>query len=147
DPAFVRRFDRKILVPLPDTEDRYALLKLCLGKHGLSFGEGEEQILRNMAERTGGMSNADLDMMTAQFARAVGDGTPTSELYMDTLDGFRFGEVNGMDKGALEQTACHEAGHALVARLCGTTPTFLTVVSRGSYGGFLESASDEGRVS
>jgi len=31
----------------------------------------------------------------------------------------------------------------LVCRLCGTTPSFLTIVSRGSYGGFMESAEEK----
>jgi len=140
DPAFVRRFDSKILIPLPDTDDRYAFLVACLKKHGIHFGPDHEKILRNMAERTGGMSNADLDMLHAQFIRALGDGVPDSGKYMDTLDAFRFGEVNKMDPDHLRQTACHEAGHALVCKLCDTTPSFLTVVSRGGYGGFMESA-------
>ena len=140
DAAFVRRFDSKILIPLPDTDDRYEFLVACLKKHGIHFGEDHEKILRNMAERTGGMSNADLDMMNAQFVRAVGDGEPDRAKYMDTLDAFRFGEVNKMDPDHLRQTACHEAGHALVCRLCGKTPSFLTIVSRGNFGGFMESA-------
>ncbi|MBE6779029.1 MAG: AAA family ATPase [Ruminococcaceae bacterium] len=140
DPAFVRRFDSKIFIPLPDTDDRYALLMNCLQKHGIHFGDNHDTIVRNMAERTGGMNNADLDMLTAQYARALGDGEPDGALYLETLDAFRFGEVNKMDPAYLRQTACHEAGHALVCRLCGTTPTFLTVVSRGGYGGFMESA-------
>lgn len=143
DPAFVRRFDSKVLIPLPDTDARYEFLVKCLAKHGIHFGENHEKILHNMAERTGGMSNADLDMMNAQFVRAVGDGEPDAAKYMDTLDAFRFGEVNKMDPEHLRQTACHEAGHALVCRLCGTTPSFLTIVSRGSYGGFMESAGEK----
>ncbi len=145
DAAFVRRFDSKILIPLPDTDDRYDFLVACLKKHGIHFGEDHEKILRNMAERTGGMSNADLDMMNAQFVRAIGDGEPDRAKYMDTLDAFRFGEVNKMDPDHLRQTACHEAGHALVCRLCGTTPSFLTIVSRGGYGGFMESAGENKR--
>ncbi len=142
DPAFVRRFDSKLLIPLPDTDDRYELLAMCLRKHSIHFGEDHDKILRNMAERTGGMSNADIEMMNAQFVRSLGTDEPTREKYMDTLDAFRFGEVNKMDKDHLRQTACHEAGHALVCRLCGVTPSFLTVVSRGDFGGFMESAGE-----
>lgn len=142
DPAFVRRFDSKILIPLPDTDARYELLVVSLKKHGIHFGADHEKILRNMAERTGGMNNADLEMMNAQYARALGDGEPDGAKYMEALDAFRFGEVNKMPPEHLLQTAFHEAGHALVCRLCGTTPSFLTVVSRGNYGGFMESASE-----
>ena len=141
DPAFVRRFDSKILIPLPDTEERYEFLTVCLKKHGIHFGENHEKILRNMAERTGGMNNADLEMMNAQYVRALGDEEPDGAKYMDALDAFRFGEVNKMEPEHLLQTATHEAGHALISRLCGTTPSFLTVVSRGNYGGYMESCA------
>ena len=143
DPAFVRRFDSKLLIPLPDTDDRYALLEMSLKRHGIHFGADHEKILRNMAKRTGGMNNADLEMVNANYARSLGDKTPDGAGYMDSLDAYRFGEVNKMDPDHLRQTACHEAGHALVCRLCGVTPSFLTVVSRGGYGGFMESAGEK----
>ncbi len=142
DPAFVRRFDQKILIPLPDTDDRYALLEKSLKRHGIYFGEDHEKIVMNMAKRTGGMNNADLEMINSNYARILGEGEPDGVAYMDTLDEYRFGDVNKMDPDHLRQTACHEAGHALVCRLCGVTPSFLTVVSRGGYGGFMESAGE-----
>jgi len=143
DPAFVRRFDSKLLIPLPDTDDRYALLKMSLKRHGIHFGADHDKILKNMAKRTGGMNNADLEMVNANYVRSQGDKEPDGASYMDSLDAYRFGEVNKMDPEHLKQTACHEAGHALVCRLCGVTPSFLTVVSRGGYGGFMESAGEK----
>ena len=143
DPAFVRRFDSKLLIPLPDTDDRYELLKMSLKRHGIHFGEDHDKILKNMAKRTGGMNNADLEMINANYARALGEKEPDGVGYMDSLDAYRFGEVNKMDPDHLRQTACHEAGHALICRLCGVTPSFLTVVSRGGYGGFMESAGEK----
>ena len=142
DPAFVRRFDRKILIPLPTTEDRYQLLQKSLERHGIHFGENHEKIVKTMASRTGGMNNADLEMVNANYARILGDEDPNGIAYLESLDAYRFGEVNKMDPAHLRQTACHEAGHALICRLCGVTPSYLTVVSRGSYGGFMESASE-----
>ena len=147
DPAFVRRFDSKLLIPLPDTDDRYALLEKSLKRHGIHFGPEHEKILKNMAKRTSGMNNADLEMINAHYARTLGDKEPNGTAYMDALDAYRFGDVNKMDPKILEQVACHEAGHALVCRLCGSTPTFLTVVSRGGYGGFMESVEERHGVS
>ena len=146
DPAFVRRFDRRIYVDLPDTEDRYKLLTLLLGKHGVNLGPDHDAILKNLAERSSGMSNADLSIVIDMFLRNCEEKTPTGSDLMDALDAFRFGEVNELDPDDLRQTACHESGHALVARLLGETPAFLTVVSRGSYGGFMEHAHDERKV-
>jgi len=145
DAAFVRRFDRKLYVSLPDTDDRYELLLLSLKKHGIHFGENHEKIVRNMAVRTGGMSNADLEMMNAQYARSLGGAEPNQTNYMESVDEFRYGEIKKMDPAHVRQTACHEAGHALVCRLCGTTPSFLTIVSRGDFGGFMESATEKER--
>ena len=145
DAAFVRRFDRKIYVDLPDTDDRYELLLLSLERHGIHFGEDHEKIVRNMAIRTGGMSNADLEMMNLQYARSLKDKEPDQTSYMEAVDEFRYGEIKKTDPAELRQTACHEAGHALVCRLCGKTPSFLTVVSRGNFGGFMESASENDR--
>lgn len=146
DGAFVRRFDDRILVSLPDSDDRYDYLVYSLKKHGIHFGENHERVLKNMAERTGGMSCSDLEKMNGLYVRTLGSDAPDGSKYMEIIDAFRFGEVNKMNSAHLRQTACHEAGHALVCRLCGTTPSFLTVVSRGGYGGFMESAgeSEEG---
>lgn len=143
DSAFVRRFDSKILIPLPDTDERYEFLVKSLERHGIHFGEDHEKILRNMAERTAGMSNADLEMMNSQFIRELGDNEPDRTVYLDTLDSYRFGSIKEMDDSDVIQTACHEAGHALICRLCGETPTFLTIVSRGNYGGFMEAAGEK----
>lgn len=143
DQAFVRRFNQKILIPLPDTDDRYELLAKSLERHGINFGKDHEKILRNMAKRTCGMNNADLEMINNNYARLLGDGVPDGAAYLEALDEYRFGEVNKKDPSQLRQTACHEAGHALVCRLCGETPSFLTIVSRGNYGGFMESAGEE----
>lgn len=143
DRAFVRRFDRKILIPLPDTDERYQLLALSLKKHGIHFGEKHDEILRNMAERTAGMNNADLEKLNSEYVRILGDGEPDSAKYMDALDSYRYGEANKLDPETLRQTACHEAGHALVCRLCGEKPSFLTVVSRGNYGGYMLTATDD----
>ncbi len=145
DAAFVRRFDRKLYVSLPDTDDRYELLLLSLKKHGIHFGDNHETIVRNMAVRTGGMSNADLEMMNAQYARSLAENAPDQTSYMEAVDEFRYGEIKKMDPSHVRQTACHEAGHALVCRLCGTTPSFLTIVSRGDFGGFMESATENER--
>lgn len=144
DPAFVRRFDSKILIPLPDTDDRYEFIKRYFEKRGISFGDDHDKIIRNMAERTGGMSNADLEMLHAGYIRMLGDKTPTGADYLDSLDSYRYGEVNKMDPKELRQTAYHEAGHALVCRLCGETPSYLTVVSRGNFGGYMASSGKKG---
>ncbi len=146
DAAFVRRFDRKIFVGLPDADDRFELLNKILARHSVHFGEDHDAIVRNLAERSSGMSNADLTVVVDMFLRECEDREPTSAKLMDALDAFRFGEVNEYDPEDLKQTACHESGHALVARLLGETPSFLTIVARKNFGGFMEHAHNEKKM-
>lgn len=142
DPAFVRRFDRKIFVGLPDVDDREAFIQRSLSRHGVHFGDAHDQIVRNMAERSSGMSNADMDIIIETFLRSTADSEANGAALMDALDAFRFGEVNKMSEDQLRQTAFHESGHALVTKLLEGTPAFLTVVSRGTYGGYMEHSAD-----
>ncbi|MBR3299612.1 MAG: AAA family ATPase [Clostridia bacterium] len=143
DPAFVRRFDRRIFIDLPDEDARFTFIKRTLEKHAVDFGESHETILRNMARRSGGLSNADLDVIIELFMRKADEKQLTPAVLMDALDEFRFGELNKVDENSLRQTACHEAGHALVTRLLGKKVAFLTIASRGSFGGFMEYDHDE----
>lgn len=143
DSAFVRRFDSKVLVSLPDEDDRYEFLVKFFEKHGINFGDAHKETLRLMAERTAGMSNADLESMNSQYVRALADDEPDRTKYLDILDAYRYGDINEMSDERVRQTACHESGHALIYRLCGITPTYVTVVSRGNFGGYMARSSDE----
>lgn len=143
DPAFVRRFDKTIFVDLPDKDARYEFFEKKLRHHGIHFGENHESVLDTLAKRTSGSSNADLEKIVERFINSIGDDTPESNVLLDMIDAFRFGEVNKMPEDRLRQTACHESGHALVNRLLGSTPLYLTVVSRGHFGGYMEHQHDE----
>lgn len=143
DPAFVRRFDKRVLLRLPDKEGRRDLLRLKLRHRAVTLDGEMEAAIEKVAERSGGMSGADLELIVESFLKNCGEGALTGKAMMEALDTYRFGETNKIAPETLRQTACHEAGHALLYRLCGTTPSFLTVVSRGHFGGFMEFAPDE----
>lgn len=139
DAAFVRRFDKRIYVGLPDTEARFTFLKKSFARHLIGFGAEEDKLLRNAAARSGGMSNADLANVVSLFMRRINKGEkPSGGLLMDVLDAFRFGETNKTDPNSLLQTAYHESGHAIIAHMLEKTPAYLTVVSRSNFGGFME---------
>ena len=137
DPAFVRRFDRKIYVELPDTEDRLELFKRCLARHNINFGESHDSVLKVMSERSAGMCNADIDMLVETYARKLVDKEPTGQNFLDYLDEYRFGEVKDIPEDELRQTAYHEGGHAMVSWLTGNKPLYMTIVSRGKFGGYV----------
>lgn len=143
DKSFIRRFDNRILIPLPDTKDRHELISRLLKKHGLDLKDEHEKALSTLATRTSGMNNADIETMISQYVRTLGSDEPDYSALLDTLDFFRYGEINDSSEDEIRACACHEAGHALVSRLFGVTPSFLTVVSRGNYNGYTENPDSE----
>lgn len=140
DKAFVRRFDRAIFVDLPNEEERAELLSKKLAKHGIV---GFDNAVKSLAERAGGMSCAELEMMIEFALRMAGDNELTEQMLIESLDAYRYGEEKEFEPDNIRQTACHEAGHALLNWLSGDVPTYLTIVSRGNFGGYMQRAEDK----
>ncbi|MEQ8840617.1 MAG: ATP-dependent zinc metalloprotease FtsH [Acidimicrobiales bacterium] len=119
DPALLRpgRFDRQVIVPLPELEDRKQILAVHLkGKH-----TGPDVDVNVIARGTPGMSGADLANLvneSALFAVRRGGDTVTAADFDAARDRVLLGiERNSMVRTQedLERTAYHEAGHALCA--------------------------------
>ena len=119
DPALLRpgRFDRQIVVPLPDLEERLPILKVhCKDKR-----IGSDVDLTVVARGTPGMSGADLANLVNESAlHAVRRGA--SSIAMRDFDAARDRVLMGQrrestvlsDKEKLA-TAYHEGGHAVLA--------------------------------
>jgi len=119
DPALLRpgRFDRQVIVPLPELEDRKAILTVHLkGKH-----TGDDVDVNVIARGAPGMSGADLANLVneaALFAVRRGGDTVTAADFDAARDRVLLGiERQSMVRTQedLERTAYHEAGHALCA--------------------------------
>lgn len=119
DEALLRpgRFDRQIVVPLPDLEERLPILKVhCKGKK-LSADVNLEVIARG----TPGMSGADLANLVNEAAlHAVRRGS--DEISMDDFEDARDRVLMGQRRDSMvlsdeekERVAYHEGGHALLA--------------------------------
>ncbi len=119
DPALLRpgRFDRQVVVPLPELDDRKEILAVHLkGKR-----KEDEVDTSIIARGTPGMSGADLANLVneaALFAVRAGD----SKIGMRHFDQARDRVLLGIERSSmvqtqeeLERTAYHEAGHALCA--------------------------------
>jgi len=119
DPALLRpgRFDRQVVVPLPELEDRKEILAVHLkGKRHES-----DLDINVIARGTPGMSGADLANLvneSALFAVRAGD----SKIGMRHFDQARDRVLLGIERTSMvqteeevERTAYHEAGHALCA--------------------------------
>lgn len=142
DPALLRpgRFDRRVVIDLPDINDREAILKI----HARNKPLAEDVSLRNVAERTAGFSGADLEnllneaaILTArQNKRKIGKEEIYSSIEKVILGPERKSAV--ISEKEKKITAYHEAGHALVGHmLIHTDPVQkISIISRGRAGGY-----------
>jgi len=121
DPALLRpgRFDRQVVVGLPDLSGRAAILEVHMRKVPLA----EDVDARTIARGTPGFSGADLANLVneaALFAARAGMVTVTMEMFEKAKDKIMMGaERRSMVMSEAEKrlTAYHEAGHAIVGRL------------------------------
>ena len=119
DPALLRpgRFDRQVVVDIPDIKEREAILKI----HQVGKRFAKEINMRQIAERTAGFSGADLAnllneaaILTVRRRKAAITQDELREAIEKVILGpeRRSNVVTDKEK---EVTAYHEAGHALVA--------------------------------
>jgi cell division protease FtsH len=137
DPALLRpgRFDRQVVVPVPDIRGRAGILKVHLGAKPLA----PDVDVQTLAKGTPGFSGADLENLVNEAAllaaRKNKDLIAMSD-FEDAKDKVMMGlERKSMILSDEEKriTAYHEAGHALVARLLpGADPLHkVTIIPRG----------------
>ncbi|MBV9933195.1 MAG: ATP-dependent zinc metalloprotease FtsH [Actinobacteria bacterium] len=119
DPALLRpgRFDRQIVVPLPDLEERLPILQVhCRDKRIASDVD-----LQLVARGTPGMSGADLANLVNEAAlHAVRRGN--KEIHMEDFEAARDRVIMGQRRETMalsedekERVAYHEGGHAVLA--------------------------------
>jgi len=121
DPALLRpgRFDRQVVVPLPDLRGREQILKVHMRKVPLS--DDVEPVI--IARGTPGFSGADLANLVneaALFAARGNKKTVTMEDFERAKDKIMMGAERKsmvMSEDEKKLTAYHEAGHAIVGRL------------------------------
>lgn len=143
DAALARRFDRKILVDLPNKNDRQQYLELMLRKRGKN--EVSDSMIQRLAGRAAGFSLANLESVMEMAARmAAKKNRPLNdELLEEAFELSCHGEKKDWGRQYLERVARHEAGHAYMCFLAGATPSYLTIIARGGHGGYMEHADTE----
>ena len=137
DPALLRpgRFDRQVVVPVPDIKGREQILKVHVKKIIL----GDDVVLSVLARGTPGFTGADIENMVNEAAlMAARRGKDRVEMieFEDAKDKVMMGtERRSMIISDEEKktTAYHEAGHTLVARLLPNTDPIhkVTIIPRG----------------
>ncbi len=141
DPALLRpgRFDRQVVVPLPDIGGRRAILDVYINKIPV---ETDVNVI-NLAKGTPGFSGADLENLVNEAALYAAKRNREKVVmadFEDAKDKVYMG-LERKSKIVREEdkkiTAYHEGGHALVARLLPETDTVnkVTIIPRGRAGG------------
>ena len=151
DPALLRpgRFDRRVVLDLPDVNDREAILNIHMGNKSVA----ESVVLRRIAERTPGFSGADLANIINEAAILAARNNRKVIEQIDLLDSIEKVMLGPERKSYLlsprekEITAYHEAGHALVATsLPNADPVHkISIVSRGRAAGYTLKIPSEDR--
>ena len=142
DPALLRpgRFDRQVVLDLPDIGDREEILKIHIKDKKVE----SDISLRKVAERTPGFSGADLSNLANEAAilaaRSDRKSVKQQDLY-SAMEKVLLGperKSNVLSLKEKEITAYHEAGHALVATsLKDSDPVHkISIIPRGRTGGF-----------
>jgi cell division protease FtsH len=142
DPALLRpgRFDRRVVLDLPDINDREEILKIhCQGKP-LALNVA----LREVAERTPGFSGADLANVVNEAAILAARRNKhqiSQQEFLESIEKVLLGperKSHVLSKKEKIIAAFHEAGHALVSALIpGTEPVRkISIVSRGMAAGY-----------
>jgi len=142
DPALLRpgRFDRRVVIDLPDRNDREEILKV----HARKKPFAEDVNLRTIAERTPGFSGADLySLMNEGAILAARENRKTIAQFdlVRSIEKVMMGperKSHILNKKGKEITAYHEAGHALVSSVLPYADPVhkISIISRGRAAGY-----------
>jgi len=141
DPALLRpgRFDRQVVVPLPDILGREKILKVHTKKTPIATDVN----LVVLAKGTPGFSGADLENLVNEAA-LLGAKRDKEKIDMSDLEDAKDKVYMGLERKSKvikeedrKITAYHEGGHALVARLLPDTDAVnkITIIPRGRAAG------------
>src|SRR5665811_1052090 len=151
DPALLRpgRFDRQIVVPLPDLEERLPILEV----HSKDKPLDPSVDLVVVARGTPGMSGADLANLVNEAAlhavrrNSVTIGTEDFESSRDRVLMGQERDTMVLQDDERERIAFHESGHALLAYVLDKTDPLhkITIIPRGMALGMTMTLSEEDR--
>ncbi|HRY36613.1 MAG TPA: ATP-dependent zinc metalloprotease FtsH [Candidatus Magasanikbacteria bacterium] len=142
DPALLRpgRFDRRVVLTMPDIKDREEILKI----HAKNKPITKEVSLRKIAERTPGFSGADLESLLNEAAiltvrrnlKKINETEILESIEKVMLGPERKSRV--ISEKEKKMTAYHEAGHAIVGHVLPDCDQVrkVSIISRGQAGGY-----------
>nr|MCR5222223.1 ATP-dependent metallopeptidase FtsH/Yme1/Tma family protein [Lachnospiraceae bacterium] len=143
DEALVRRFDNRIYVDLPTEEERKVYIDKISKSRNLTALSDE--VKTNIAERTTGQSLAIIqNVVDLAYRNAVKEQKKvTDDILLNALEEYLYGEKKERDADYYKKVAIHEVGHAYTAYIGGDKPSYITIESRGDFGGYIQHANQE----
>jgi cell division protease FtsH len=142
DPALLRpgRFDRRVVIDLPDRGDREEILKIHCAKKQLA----EDVNLLVVAERTPGFSGADLSSLMNEAAILAARENRTTIGQFDLIRSIEKVMLGPERRSHIlsvkekEITAYHEAGHAIISSVLPYADPVhkISIISRGRAAGY-----------
>lgn len=150
DPALLRpgRFDRQVVVDMPDIKGREGILRVHMKKSPLA----DDVDPTTLAKGTPGFSGADLENLVNEAALLAAKRDHeklTMRDFEDSKDKVYMGlerKSKVLKEEEKKTTAYHEGGHALVARFLPGTDTVnkITIIPRGRAAGVTWFLPEEG---
>ncbi len=152
DPALLRpgRFDRQIVVNLPDVNGREEILAV----HSKNKPLADDVKLDIIAKSTAGYSGADLENLMNEAA-IFAARREHIQITKEDIDDANLKVMMGTEKRSRvitdeekKLTAYHEAGHAILAKLLDKTAVVsqISIIPRGTAGGFTMYFPNEDRM-
>jgi len=149
DPALLRpgRFDRRVVVGLPDIKGREEILKV----HSRGKPLGKDVDLKDLAKSTPGFTGADLENLLNESALLAARRSK-KEITMNEIKEATFKVVVGPEKKSRvmsekekKLTAYHEAGHAIAVKIASTTNKVdrVSIIPSGRAGGYTAHKPEE----
>jgi cell division protease FtsH len=142
DPALLRpgRFDRQIIVQMPDVKGREQILKVHVKNKPL----GEDIDLNRIAKITSGFSGADIENLLNESAIIAAKDNRTKITMGDMMEGINKVLMGPQKRSRIiteedkRITAYHEAGHAIVSRILSPEQTVqeVSIIPRGFAAGY-----------
>ena len=149
DPALLRpgRFDRRVVLDVPDMKSRTEILKVH--SKGKPLADGVD--LSKLSEQTPGFSGADLANLMNESAILAARREKTQiehDDFAESIDRVIAGPAKKnrvLSDKTIKVTACHEAGHALCGHLIpeADAPVKISIISRGHMGGYTRFLPDD----
>lgn len=152
DPALLRpgRFDRQVVVDVPDTLGRKAVLEV----HSKNKPLAEDVDLEKIAKATTGYSGADLENLMNEAAIFAARRNHV-EITEKDIEDANLKVMMGSEKKSRiitdeekKLTAYHEAGHAVAAKILDKNSNVhkVSIIPRGRAGGFTMYTPDEDKM-